>query len=205
MCTQLRRDPSLFTLLPGTPIPGIMIHFDERTSKSWPWLDSCPPAPNLSAVREHVLSHASYRWCLDKRSAYSDMHHHKSFPHGACAMKRIKNTTWWCKYGLGYANFIAFNCVMWFSEIIPEENVRQFFEIQALPCLATTSDPGVDSRWLTKKSIYRRRQYSLRWPWTYCRALYVTMNEEQALVLWALQVSISLGPLFAKSKFEKIS
>ena len=25
-------------------------------------------------------------------------------------------------------------------------NMRQFFEIQALPCLVTTSDPGVDSR-----------------------------------------------------------
>lgn len=82
-------------------------------------------------------------------------------------------------------------------------NMRQFFEIQALPCLVTTSNPGVDSRWLTKKSIYRRRQYSLRWPWTYCRTLYVTMNEEQALVLRALQVSISLGPLFAKSKLKR--
>ena len=29
------------------------------------------------------------------------------------------------------------------------------------------------------------------------------MNEEQALVLRALQVSISLGPLFAKSKLKR--
>lgn len=73
-----------------------------------------PSSPSVGRQETCSLSHASYHRRLDKRSACSDLHHHNFFcTRGMCDEQ---NTTWWSKSRLGYQNFMAFNCVMRFSE-----------------------------------------------------------------------------------------
>ena len=48
-----------------------------------------PSSPSVGRQETCSLSHASYHRRLDKRSAYSDLHHHNFFPQGACVMSRI--------------------------------------------------------------------------------------------------------------------
>ena len=70
-------------------------------------------SPSVGRQETCSLTHASYHRRLDKRSACSDLHHHNFFcTRGMCDEQ---NTTW-SKSRLGYQNFMAFNCVMRFSE-----------------------------------------------------------------------------------------
>ena len=115
MCTRLgTKDPSLLTLLPGISNPDMRIHFAAGTFETRALAPFLPPSsPSVGRQETCSLSHASYHRRLDKRSACSDLHHHNFFcTRGMCDEQ---NTTW-SKSRLGYQNFMAFNCVMRFSE-----------------------------------------------------------------------------------------